>query len=157
MRIILYVICKLEVVSARDGGLIQYRVYLAAYSESFLPTFNELAEHIQSGALGYGIYFGQKQFKAEADEFSNCDSIAYKAESNQIHSLCRKDNFIRPKPEEGIILCSDNIPLDMEKIEENLRKTTRSEQIIYEQNGKPLNGEFRNCYQVNGKIIGFYE
>ena len=150
--------CKLEVVSAKDGGLIRYRVYLAANDDSFLSTFEDLAKHIESQNLGYGIYLGQRQFIAEIDEFHICDAVQYLEKSREIHSICREDHVVSFESEDGIILCSDNIPLDMIKTEnEQIRKTTRSERIVYEQNGKVIKGEFQNCYKAEGKVISFFE
>lgn len=156
--------CKLEVVQHKELGLISYKIYLASLSETFSKALVELHKKIGNRQFGYGVYFGQRQFRADIEvlDIINSDQIQYMENSQQVDTLCRNDNIVsideKALIESGSILISDQMPIHLEKIEgQGIRKSVDVGRIVYEQNGQSIRGEFDDCYRIGEEIVGFYE
>lgn len=153
--------CKLEMVFSKDVPQITYQIYIASLTNEFSKTLDEIVTRTQQHQLGYGVYFGQRQFKADVEYVDSFSEIEYLETSDRIDSLCRNDHVVALEEQQfnkNLVIVSDQMPIHMKEIKnQNLRETVEVAQIVYEQDGQSMIGKFQDCYKIGGNIIGFFE
>jgi len=157
--------CKLELLIPGKKD-IAYTVYVGVWDKDALKVLEEIESKIRIGDLGFGIYFGQRQFRANVDEIRVFENISFEGNSEHLDSLCLQENAepdMTKNAEMHIVI--DQMPIHMRKEMQGKKKdktepgrTLHSVQrVLYEKSGKRIFGNFRNCYRIGEKTISFYE
>ncbi|MDP8219901.1 MAG: CRISPR-associated protein Cas5 [Candidatus Stygibacter frigidus] len=151
--------CKIELLMGPPGGMIEYNIYIGSKSES--DVMCELEKALLDGNCGYGIYLGQRQFKAEISDVRlyGQKEIEYLEISDRVDTMCLKENISEMDLTSNIQLLTDQIPIDFRKIETRGlvgREPITVKDVIFEKTGQRLRGEFKNCYKIGDSIVSFY-
>jgi len=118
---------------------ITYRIYVYLKedaNEEAKEQYSELFRRVSSGEIGFGIYFGQRQFRAQINNFQENYSIE-KAETNEFTSLTRlvtvgvEDNL---KFEENREYSTERIPCNFNE----RREIEQLEEVVSEINGSSI-------------------
>jgi len=80
--------CRLELLMTDTLRPIDYTVYVGATHERSLKTLVEIEKKIRNDNLGFGVYLGQRQFKAEIHHVVMYDHISYLASSKHLDTVC---------------------------------------------------------------------
>ncbi|MDD3175572.1 MAG: CRISPR-associated protein Cas5 [Candidatus Nanoarchaeia archaeon] len=165
--------CKLELLSGVDNSFIKYQVYVWHST-----IFGDLLSAITENRLGYGIYFGQRQFSAFIQNVQVIDSFKRVENSTYLDSAILKENIISLGLNETCHIISELMPSSMkpefEEIKENKNKKRTAESdvnkttkiigrepvktctVFFESTGQRITGQFKNCWQADDKVISFY-
>jgi CRISPR-associated protein Cas5h len=156
--------CKMELLSSGLKKPIGYVVYAGFYGESDI--FSELEERIKSGRLGYGVYLGQRQFRAYIDDIRTYSpqEIEFLEQSECLDSVCLQENVVSLLKDDtddtGIHVVVEQMPIHMKAVVSGRGQTGREpvsvKRVLFERRGKRLYGTFKNCYRVGDKVISFY-
>ena len=146
--------CKFELLTSREK--LKYNIYLGIVNNK--QEFNQLEEKLKNRNFGYGIYLGQRQFLADIDNVTIYESETFKYFDvfNKIDSVCVDDSikeldFVNST---GVIQ-KEKMPSDFVKVEDG-REIQDVKNVIYEQSGKRLTGQFKDIYEVHNKYLHFY-
>ncbi len=151
--------CKMELLASSPGKHIEYQVYVAM--EPANPLIKKLEEKLQAGRTGYGVYFGQRAFRAGV-EFSGAygpDETVPMEESDVLDSLCAKENLMEFSTQHSLDIMMEEVPVHMRKVEKKGttgREPVMVKQVVFERRGRRLHGRFKDCLQVGGRVISFY-
>lgn len=133
---------------------ISYDIYLRFNTKNKYE--KKLIDKLKINDMGYGIYFGQRQFLANIINFEVIESYS---EHDKIkcclNSIVNKNNIDMIDNDSNKVIVKDLMPLDFVKNDNN-RESTAFGEILYEQNGEGINGEFRNVIELNNKYISFF-
>lgn len=151
--------CKLELLMYPINKNIEYIIYIGY--DHLNENINKLEENLINNDLGYGIYLGQRQFKADIEyltTFNNSD-ISFFERSRFLDSVCSEDNFVDCTFSSEINVIAEQMPIHFKQIK-NRTKTGREpikvKKVFFEKKGRRIEGDFKNCYLVDGKYISFY-
>ncbi len=151
--------CKLELLMFPLDRNIEYIIYIGCDHQNEI--INKLEEKLIENDLGYGVYFGQRQFKADVefiDSFKNSD-INFIEKSQFLDSVCSEDNFIDCNFSSEINILAEQMPIHFKQIKSGKkagREPITIKKVFFEKKGRRMEGEFRNCYLVDDKYISFY-
>jgi CRISPR-associated protein Cas5h len=156
--------CKLELLSAGTKQSIIYRVYAAFPGSPDL--LEKLKAKIESGHMGYGVYLGQRQFRAYIDGLRTYspEEIEFLEQSDYLDSVCLQENVVSLiKDDTGdtnIHVVVEQMPIHMKTVVSGSGKAGREpvsvKRVLFERRGKRLYGTFKNCCRVGDKVISFY-
>jgi len=157
--------CKLELLMP-EKDRISYALYAGARDEDGLKILGEAESKIRRGELGFGIYLGQRQFRAEVGELQIFENVSFAEKSDHLDSLCLQENAepdMTKNAETHIVI--DQMPIHMRKETQGKNKAGADpgrvlhsvKRVMYEKSGKRIFGNFRNCYRIGEKTISFYE
>lgn len=162
--------CKLELLMP-ENKVIDYTIYVGVTDEKGLSVLELLEKRIRQGNLGYGIYLGQRQFRADLDQVNSYpgDSIDHLATADFTDTLWLQE---KGEPDmtgdmnTNIHMVADQMPIHMEKekraakkkaIKPSGRVVHTVKRVVVEKTGKRIFGRFKNGYAVGDKIITFFE
>ncbi len=153
--------CKMELLMSSPRNPISYRIYAAFPSNPELG--DALEQKLNSFHGGYGLYFGQRQFRAyltNVDSFEN-SQIEYLEQSSFLDSIILEENVIHFSIEDsdGLYVVVERMPIHMKLAGEkgqNGREPISVKSVLFERNGKRLSGSFKYCYRVEDKFISFF-
>ena len=153
--------CKVELLMSIPGGFIQYLVFVAVPPESSF--FLQLENKLKQRDHGFGIYLGQRQFRAYADylETYSGDEIRSPQESGILDSLCLQENVLELSDNDEVHIVIEQMPIHMKQVtaQKKLspgRETTAVKRVLFERNGKRIYGKFKNCCKIGERVISFY-
>jgi CRISPR-associated protein Cas5h len=157
--------CKLELLSAGAGQAIIYRVYAAFPGNPGL--FHQLKEKIKSAHMGYGVYLGQRQFRAYIDDIRTYspEETGFLERSEYLDSICLQENVVSLQKDNGggdtnIQVVVEQMPVHMKAVVSGSgpdgREPVSVKRVLFERRGKRLFGTFKNCCRVGDKVISFY-
>jgi len=153
--------CKLELLMTERKNL-SYTVYVGAMDEDALGILGKIESKISNKDMGFGVYLGQRQFRADIEDFQFINGVRFLEKSDYIDSLCLQKNAeldMERNPEAHIIV--DQMPIHMQEKKQGKtysgRELASIDRVIYEKSGKRIFGNFRDCYEVGETIISFYE
>jgi CRISPR-associated protein Cas5h len=151
--------CKLELLMSPPGGLIEYILYLGGSSTNQVIT--DIFNTLNAGSMGYGIYLGQRQFKAEISSLIDYkgSEICFYSEFHKVESICLKENVLDLEMFDEYKVLVEQIPVAFKKMmKKNMisREPISVKDVVFERNGKELKGKFKNCYKAGNNIISFY-
>jgi len=150
--------CKLELLMSPENGNIEYCVYIGYNSENGI--FKNLELSLAKNDLGYGLYFGQRQFRCFIEDLRIITDFVFVPESEYLDSICSEDNWKDVVPDINMRIISEQMPIHFKKIAGKKltgREPTIVRRIYFESCGKRLKGVFTNCYLLEGdKYISFY-
>lgn len=149
--------CKFELLMGEKPNNITYDIYLALLKAETI--YEKLKTCLINKNLGYGIYLGQRPFKAQIEsvQFLSNNDYKFLPESNFLNSICVSDNVdkfdVTQNPE--VSLLSDRMPCDFNALKKG-REISSVKTVIHEQHGKRLKGNFKNVVKVNNRFISFF-
>jgi CRISPR-associated protein Cas5 subtype I-B len=146
--------CKFELLTAKKR--LKYRIFIGIIKDQ--PEYIELEEKLKKRNFGYGIYLGQRQFLADIDNvvIYDSDSIKHYDLIDKIDSACVDDSVKDLDIVASIgIIQKEKVPADFKKIQ-NGREIQNVKNIIFEQSGKRLSGQFNDIYEVDNQYLYFY-
>lgn len=162
--------CKLELLMP-ESKTIDYTIYVGVVAEDSLKLLDDLEARIRQRDFGYGVYLGQRQFRADINHLRSysAESISFMENSEHTDTLCIQENGeldMTHAENLNIHMVVDQMPVHMEKEKPVGKKKAKSDpgrlthivkRVLYEKSGKPIFGKFKNGYQIKDKIITFYE
>lgn len=136
---------------------ISYRIY---FTHKNIDILKQLKQKLLNSDLGYGIYFGQRQFRAFAKFYNEIDKSELRIIKNPknipLISLVNKDNIRQLSEVHGMDIVEVSMPCQMKKVKVG-REQKSLVNICYERNGLPLFGDFREVLNIKEKEnISFY-
>lgn len=132
---------------------IEYKVFFTHKEESLVE---ELAKKIKNNKLGYGLFMGQRQFRATADYKYLTNKVKIKKDyTGEITTLTSRDNIENFDIKDNLSLNVDNMPLSFEKIK-NGRRPQEMLEVCYEENGRNIRGDFKEAIEVDDEHISFF-
>jgi len=144
---------RLQLILPREAESLKYRVYFAHRDDELL---NELTAKLKAGRLGYGIFFGQRQFRAAAEYVDTIRGFKIaKDYTGPLDSLTFKDNIKSLNSSKEVDLVIENMPVDFDKVESG-REPAEIKAFCYEEKGKDIQGKFCQVIKLNNKVISFY-
>ncbi|MCD6401361.1 MAG: CRISPR-associated protein Cas5 [Anaerolineales bacterium] len=151
--------CRLELLMAPEKGMIEYLIYVGGQSDD--PLFRQLESKLKSGDFGYGIYFGQRQFRASAEYISSYNeaTIEYCPEAEYLDSACNEANFRDCDLTQSINIINEQMPCHFKMVggQASLsREPITVKKIYFERTGKRIHGQFTQCYLLDDRMISFY-
>ena len=153
--------CKIELLISSPGCFIEYLVYVAVPpGSSFFP---ELEFKLKNNDFGYGLYLGQRQFRADAQYLGTYSGqeIGVPEPAETLDSLCLRENVMELSGNDDTHVVIEHHPSRMKRVEdsqkgESGRETTAVESVLFERNGKRIHGQFKNCRRIGDRVISFY-
>lgn len=143
---------RLQLLLAEKKNL-EFKVYFTHQNNDLLK---KLAEKIKNNKLGYGVYLGQRQFKASV-KYEGLFEIQKKLEKykGQISTLTYKDNIDKLAVEDSSRLILDKMTMAFSKMETG-RAPKLMEEVCYEESGNKINGDFKEVFKVNDEYLSFF-
>ncbi|WP_408956094.1 CRISPR-associated protein Cas5 [Natroniella sp. ANB-PHB2] len=133
--------------------LIKYQIFFTHQDEKLLK---ELAEKIKQDKFGYGLFFGQRQFRASAQFIKVVEDVKLlKDYQGQIDTLTFKDNIQELNLKDRTKLTVDNLPASFKKVKSG-REPEQIVEVCFEEEGKAINGVFNEVLKVEEKHISFF-
>jgi len=151
--------CKLELLMHPPGRNIEYLIFIAGYEAN--EQLGSLEQKLQTGDFGYGVYFGQRQFKADIEYINSFKKreIQFKEESEYLDSICAEENCLDIELNNNVDIWAEQMSVDFKQVKEKHgkgREPTVVKRVYFERNGRRLKGKFKNCYKVSNQFISFY-
>ena len=151
--------CKLELLMFPLDKNIEYIIYIGCDLQNEIV--NKLETKLIENDLGFGVYFGQRQFKADVEfqKSYNDSEIIFLEKSGFLDSVCSEDNFIDCNLSSEIDILAEQMPIHFKRIKSETktgREPIKVKKVFFEKKGRRMEGEFRNCYLVDDKYISFY-
>ena len=162
--------CKLELLMPENKA-IDYTLYAGVVAESSVKVLDKLEAGIRQRNFGYGVYLGQRQFKADINYLRSYDAkeIPFSEDADHTDTICLQENGEPDMTNNNNLdtrMVVDQMPIHMEKEKPTGKKKAGDypgrvihtvKRVLYEKSGKPLFGTFKNGYQIEDKTITFYE
>ena len=160
--------CKLELLLP-ENQTIRYTVYVGAATPESQKTLTNIREKIAGRDFGYGLYLGQRQFRAEIDclESIPLGDIEFLPTAEYTDTLCLQSNA-EPDPTDNrnsaTHIVIDQMPIHLEreihggKGKKQAGRIAHSvKRVLHERTGMRLFGKFQNGYRIGQRVITFYE
>lgn len=153
--------CKLELLVSAPGTFIEYLVAVAVPPGStFYP---ELEQRISQYQTGYGLYLGQRQFRADIEYLKTYtqDEITPMAETDILDSVCLQENVMEVSRTDDVHIVIEHMPIHMRQAAAQKKLPAGREPgsvkgVLFERNGRRLHGKFKNCCKIDDRVISFY-
>ncbi len=148
--------CKLELLIPRSG-FIAYTIYLGCTDKKSLEKVSLIESKIKERDFGFGVYLGQRQFRADIDDLHVFGNVSFLESSEYTDTLCLQEHTeldTSQNIDNHIVI--DQMPIHMQK-EKQGRSPHTVKRVLHEKFGKRIFGKFKNCYQADQHIISFYE
>ncbi|MEJ6950739.1 CRISPR-associated protein Cas5 [Natronospora cellulosivora (SeqCode)] len=132
---------------------LSYRVFFTHQDESLL---DELTANIKENKNGYGLFLGQRQFRAVAEFNDLIDEIdIVNNYRGKIKTLTYKNNIKELDSNVSSNLIFDNMPASFIKLETG-REPERVVNVCFEENGDNICGVFNEIIKIRNEYISFY-
>ena len=144
---------RLQLIFPRETKNLKYRVYFAHEDSNLL---NRLETKLKDEKLGYGLFFGQRQFRAVAEYIETIDQLdIINNFTGTLSSLTYKDNIKSINSSTEVDLIVENMPVDFDEVDSG-REPAEMASFCYEENGRKIKGNFIQGIKFKDKIISFY-
>lgn len=155
---------RLELLMAKDG-ILEYEIYFWCRD---IKKFKILEDRIKNQNLGYGIYLGQRQFRGDVkfkEKIMKKHIEKLKNYKGKISTLTYSNNVTQLLNLKDIKLISDRMPIYFSEVIENDKKTKlvtrmripeKKEDVVFEENGRNIEGEFKEVIRVGNEYISFF-
>ncbi len=162
--------CKLELL-VPESKTIDYTIYVGVVAEDSRNVLDELEARIRQRDFGYGVYLGQRQFRANIDHIRSYpkEVIRFAEDVKYTDTICLQENGELDMTDDNNLdthMVVDQMPVHMEKENPEEKKKAKGnpgrvihtvKRVLHEKSGKRIFGKFKNGYQIKDKIITFYE
>jgi CRISPR-associated protein Cas5h len=151
----------------KDGGRTQVRLQLLLPKEDMIEyqvfcvhrdqeILEKLKHKIKNEKLGYGLFLGQRQFRATAEFIKVINSpTKLKNYQGEISTLTFKDNIKELDVNNEVRLTTINMPISFKKVKSG-REPEQVIKVCFEEQGKLLNGSFVEAVQLEEECISFF-
>lgn len=156
--------CKMELLLSGKKQPVSYILFVSFPGNPELAA--RLQEKLSAGHRGYGVYMGQRQFRADAQllESFGAGDIAFLEQSDYLDSVCLQDNvvtFRENKEKADFHVVAEQMPIHMKAVPakregQSAREPVAVKRVLFEKNGNRLFGTFKNCYRAGQRVISFY-
>jgi CRISPR-associated protein Cas5h len=145
---------KVELLMGIDNQPFAWDVILAISEDD--ENWKTLIDKLSNGDFGYGIYLGQRQFRATIDELMILNPAKWKLHSQS--QFCdwafRREQALSYQAIPPLHIEMDIIPRQMKR-ETSGRLLDNSDYIAYEQNGGRIAGEFLKVWETEHGNLTF--
>ena len=162
--------CKLELLMP-ESKTIDYTIYVGVIADDSKKLLDDLETRIRHRDFGYGIYLGQRQFMADIDHIQTYpkEMIRFTEGAEYTDSLCLQENGEPDMTDDRNLdtyIVVDQMPVHMENEKTVEKRKAKGDpgrvihtvkRVLLEKSGKRIFGKFKNSYQIEDKIITFYE
>lgn len=145
--------CRFEFLTGKADQDICYRLWLGYHSAN--PTLSGLEQKLTAEDYGFGIYLGQRQFRAhlQLEGAYSANEIEYLPQADYVDSAVDLAHG-RPSLEERGSLRIERMPLEQTgeagaKKKPSSRRLKRIGEIMFHLSGDRIKGEFRDCYRLS--------
>jgi CRISPR-associated protein Cas5h len=153
--------CKMELLISTPNHFIEYLVYVAVpLGSSFFPGLEERLNELD---CGFGLYLGQRQFRACIQDMQtfNAADILPLEQAEFLDSLCLQENVLDLSANEDLHIIMEHMPIHMKQVpaQKKLapgRETESVKGVMFERHGRRIYGRFKNCCKIGDKVISFY-
>lgn len=144
---------RLQLLLPKGAKNLKYRVYFTHRNEEFI---NRLENKLKNGKFGYGLFFGQRQFRAVAEYIETIDQLdIINNFTGALSSLTYKDNIKSINSSTEVDLIMENMPVNFDEVDSG-REPDEMASFCYEENGRNIKGSFNQGIKFKDKIISFY-
>lgn len=144
---------RLQLVFPKDAESLKYRVYFTHKNNSIL---DELENKLINQKTGYGLFLGQRQFRAVPEFIRSIDELEIiKDYTGLLNSLTFTENIKSIDSSEEVDLVVENMPVHFDKVESG-REPSKMDSFCFEENGQKIKGNFNQVIALNNQIISFY-
>jgi CRISPR-associated protein Cas5h len=131
-------------------------VYTVFFTHEDIELVEKLAKKLKNSKLGYGLFLGQRQFRATVDYKHVINKVKVKKNYiGELTTLTYKKNIKKIDINNNIDLTIDNMPASFKKVKKG-RKPQKMIEVCYEENGENINGKFKEVIELNTEPISFY-
>lgn len=146
--------CRFELLTDANGNDVSYRLWMGFYDDNKLLC--DLVERIENENYGYGVYLGQRQFRAHIKlvSYYHDGSIQYMQSANYVDSAVLLDRSYAILENSGMVII-ERMPLEQEletNKKVNTRRTVRSGEVLFHASGGRIEGCFNDCYQLENEL-----
>ena len=143
---------RLQLLLPKENNL-EYKVYFTHENDKII---DELENKIKNNELGYGLFFGQRQFRADLEFKYVIDNLNIRENyKGEITTLTFKNNIKDFEINNDLELTVDNMPVSFNK-SKNGREPESILEVCYEENGDNLKGEFKEVIETSKENISFF-
>lgn len=146
-------LCRFELLTGDKDKDISYRIWLGFHTQNEkLATIEKL---IAERSFGYGIYLGQRQFRADLEIINRYDESGFEmvSESAYVDSAIALEKATPSLDEQGVLQI-ERMPLEQSqdhKGKDYFRRLERAEEILFHISGQRIEGNFKDCCKINNK------
>lgn len=145
---------RLQLLLAKNNS-IEYQVYFA-HQDSAINS--KLEKKLINGNLGYGLYLGQRQYRATTQfvkKVKQNNIEVFNDFMGELSTLTYKANIKKLELEENTQLVVDNMPITFTKLTYGREPASMGE-FCFEESGKNIKGEFTEVIKLNNEYISFF-
>lgn len=151
-----YTQVRLELLLPEEENL-KYRIFVA---HEDTEEFGALKEVLEAADPGYGLYLGQRPFRADVGEVNIISKSQVGLEekvTEELQTLTFEDNVIKTNSGGDFQLDITNVsmPVSMKQVE-NGREPEEYGMMVYERTGNTLPGTYREVIYAGKKPISFF-
>ncbi len=145
---------RLELLVPKND-IIEYQVF---FTHEDIELMKELEERIKESNFGYGLFLGQRQFRATAEYVKvvkETHITLLKEYEGKIGTLTFKDNIKQLKVDGYARLSMDNMAVSFKKVEEG-RAPERMAKVCFDEEGNSISGIFYEVLKIEESYISFF-
>lgn len=143
---------RLQLLLPKEDKL-EYKVYFTHENNKIM---SKLENKIKNNKLGYGLFFGQRQFRADLDFKYVINDLNIKRNyRGEVSTLTYKNNIKDFEIDNEIELTVDNMPISFKKSKKG-REPQSIKEVCYEENGDTIKGNFKEILKTNRENISFF-
>jgi len=145
---------RLELLVPKDN-VIEYQVF---FTHENIELMERLEEKIKKSNLGYGLFLGQRQFRANAEFIKVIDEkdiALVKDHKGKVDTLTFKDNIKQLDVDEYARLTVDNMAVSFKKVKVG-REPKKMVKVCFEEEGISINGIFNEVLKIEESYISFF-
>ena len=132
--------------------VVEYQVFFTHQEKSLVK---ELKEKLKKKNLGYGLFLGQRQFRATAEFIDAVSAEKITDYKGEITTLTFKDNIKSLDLEGELRLNTPNMPISFKKVKSG-REPTKVAKVCFEERGHSLQGTFKEAFRLGRENISFF-
>ena len=142
--------CRLELLTGNDDRDISYRIWLGYHSSN--EKLAGIEKLLSDRNFGYGIYLGQRQFRADLEIVNRYSESEFEmvSESAYVDSAIALGKA-QPSLDEQGVLQIERMPLEQSQEtikKEKVRRLERAEEILFHISGQRIEGIFKDCCKI---------
>ncbi len=145
---------RLELLVPKDD-VIEYQVF---FTHEDIELMERLEDKIKKRNLGYGLFLGQRQFRANAEfvkVIEEKDITLVKDYEGKIDTLTFKDNIKQLDVDDYARLIVDNMAASFKKVKVG-REPKKMVKVCFEEEGNSINGVFNEVLKVEESYISLF-
>lgn len=137
------------------GSALRYTVYFAHQNPE---VYGEVREALEHRKQGFGLYLGQRPFRAHLTDWEECPASEISVRENYSGGLSTatyQENVQGLERSADVEVTAVSMPVNMRRVEDG-REPVQMGTITFERNGAPLRGTFKQVLEVEDRAISFF-